>query len=215
MPTRPVEWQAAARNRQARMRQIPLHRPAAPECPHMIPATAPRRAMQPAALADSCGARRSAIRANCCRCSAWTARCRRISDAAAAQFPLRVPRGFVARMRRGDPARSAAAPGAAAGRRDCGRCRASTLDAVGDARRARRPRRAPQIPRPRAAGRHRQLRGALPLLLPPPLSLRRGNRRGRRLARGRRSDRAPTPRSTKSSSPAAIRCRWRRPSWPN
>jgi len=27
-----------------------------------------------------------------------------ISDAAAAQFPLRVPRGFVARMRRGDPA---------------------------------------------------------------------------------------------------------------
>ena len=27
----------------------------------------------------------------------------RISDAAAAQFPLRVPRGFVARMRRGDP----------------------------------------------------------------------------------------------------------------
>ena len=27
-----------------------------------------------------------------------------ISDAAAAQFPLRVPRGFVARMRHGDPA---------------------------------------------------------------------------------------------------------------
>src|SRR5690606_6322997 len=26
-----------------------------------------------------------------------------LSDAAAAQFPLRVPRGFVARMRRGDP----------------------------------------------------------------------------------------------------------------
>ena len=46
----------------------------------------------------------------------------------------------------------------------------------------------PEVPWPRPAGHHRQLRGALPLLLPPPFSLRRGNRGRGRLARGGRGD---------------------------
>ena len=49
------------------------------------------------------GATPCAIRVNCWRCSACDALAARVSDAAAAQFPLRVPRAFVARMRHGDP----------------------------------------------------------------------------------------------------------------
>ena len=92
-----------------------------------------------------------------------------MSDAAAAQFPLRVPQGFVARMRHGDPHdpllrqvlplddEMRPMPGLQPRR---GRRR----------RRQGRQRRDPEVPRPRPADRHRQLRGALPLLLPPALS---------------------------------------------
>ena len=81
------------------------------------------------------------------------AACRtRVGDAATAQFPLRVPRGFVARMRHGDPHdpllrqvlplddEDRVVPGFG-------------LDAVGDARRAHGDGRAAEVPRPRAAGR--------------------------------------------------------------
>ena len=96
----------------------------------------------------------------------WPAR---LSDAAAAQFPLRVPRGFVARMRRGDPHDPLLRQVLPSWRRGprgrrlqpgCGRRRRRT-------RRRRRP--DPQVRGPCPAGRHRQLRGALPLLLPPAL----------------------------------------------
>ena len=193
----------------------------------MIPAASPdlqpggaspaRRPSAPNRRGDwqRCGARRSAIRASCCRCSVWSVRCR-VSDAAAVQFPLRVPRGFVARMRHGDPARPAAAPGAAARRRDAAGRPASALDAVGDGLPRAGHGRDPQIPGPRTAGRHRQLRGALPLLLPPPLSLRRGNRRGATAGSAAvDAIRADASIDGSASSPAATRCRWPRPSSPN
>ncbi len=87
-------------------------------------------------------------------------------------FPLRVPRGFAARMKKADPLRSAVPPGLAAsgrgdphGRVQCGCGRRSAVP--------QRRRRHSQVPRPRAADRHRRLRGPLPLLLPPALSVRR------------------------------------------
>ena len=98
-----------------------------------------------------------------------------------AQFPLRVPRGFVARMRHGDPPT-----------RCCARCCRWTrrspvpgfdLDAVGDLAGRGAPACCTSTDGARAAGRDGQLRRALPLLLPPPFPLCRGNRGGRRLAR--------------------------------
>ena len=74
----------------------------------MIPAAFP--ALQPAPAADAPGSDwkrlwREAVRdpRELLALLGLQAEAARISDAAAAQFPLRVPRGFVARMRRGDP----------------------------------------------------------------------------------------------------------------
>ena len=163
-------------------------------------------AARPRPRLASCGARPCATRASCWRMlgldSAGRSRVRRGGGP--------VPAARAARLRR------AHAPRRSAPTRCCGRCcRWTTRCAPCPASRwtrwaTSRPRaghgRDPQVPRPRPAGRHRQLRGALPLLLPPPLPLRRGDRR-RATAGARRSTliaRRPDA-STRSSSPAATR----------
>ena len=95
---------------------------------------------------------------------------------------MRVPRGFVARMRHGDandPLLLQVLPRAA----ELGEVPGFTRDAVGDLDALKRPRRAAQVPRPRAPDRDRLVRGQLPLLFPPALSLRRGDGRREWLAR--------------------------------
>ena len=67
----------------------------------MIPAVR-TGATQPRA-GSSCGATRSPIRWNCCACSVSSTRPDELLAARDTGFPLRVPRGFVARMRHGDP----------------------------------------------------------------------------------------------------------------
>jgi hypothetical protein len=84
--------------------------------------------------------------------------------AASASFPLRVPRGFVAKMRKGDPndplLRQVLPLGSGTG----SRYQASTPIRLAIKPRKRR-RGVAQIPRSGAAAGHRCLRGALPLLL--------------------------------------------------
>ena len=69
-------------------------------------------------------------------------------------------------------ARSAAAAGPAAGAPNSTHVAGFTTDPVGDLAQPRAPRAAAQISRPRAAGRDRRLRRALPLLFSPPFPLR-------------------------------------------
>ena len=140
---------------------------------------------------------------------------RRRPQAAARQFPLFVPRGFVARMRPGDPAdpllrqvlplaeELADVPGFVA-------------DPVGDADGHAAAGTAAQIRRPRAADHDRHVRRPLPLLLPPPFSVRRGAALARRLAAGARRDRGrrDAPRSDSQRRRSADDRRSRRwPSW--
>ena len=108
------------------------------------------------------------------------ARARSWLEPAAGRRGPRFPAARAARLRRPHaprrPARPAAAPGAAAGRRNCD----ASPGYVADPRAASlQPRAAPgpaaEVPRPRAADHHRRLRRALPLLLPPPLPLRRAD----------------------------------------
>ena len=127
--------------------------------------------------------------------------------AAARRFPLRVPRGFVARMRRGDPRDPLLLQVLPLG--DGTRRRAWLRDRPGGRPRGPgRPRRAAEVPRPRAAGHHRRLRGELPLLLPPPLSLRRGERVARRRSSRRSTLIAPRPEHQRGHP------EWRRPADP-
>ena len=137
---------------------------------------------------------RCATRPSCCGCSS----CRRQRSARrrTSTFPLLVPRGFVARMRKGDPHDPLLRqvwPHAA------------ELDDASPASRpipsaskgSRRPGVIQKYPRPRAADRERRLPAALPLLFParvPVLGAARGARRlvrgGRRAARRSRCARS-------------------------
>jgi hypothetical protein len=121
-----------------------------------------------------------------------------VSDAAAMQFPLRVPRGFAARMRRGDPDdpllrqvlplddEMQPVPG-------------FTPDAVGDG-----------LSRAGQGVIHKYQGRALLVATASCAVPRKAPQRTDGRGRSKRS--GPTPRSRKSSFPAATRCRWPRPS---
>ena len=87
--------------------------------------------------------------------------------AAARLFPLRVPRGFVARMRHGDP-RDPLLRQVLPLAEECLAAPGFAPDPVGDAAAMRAPRGIAQVSGTGAAHGHRRLRRALPLLLPAP-----------------------------------------------
>ncbi len=155
------------------------------------PSPAPQPAWQQA-LRD-CGQRPPGTRGLPWPRQDWVEQARR----AAARFPLRVPRSFVARMRHGDPTDPLL--------RQVLPLDAELLDTPGYRRgsggRSRRPCRtgpAAQVPRPRAARDHGRLRDPLPLLLPARVSVRRAARGPTGLWRRPRLRSAPTPASPKS-----------------